>query len=263
MSHIERENHLFIKETHTYVLLWVIALVSIPSAFQGCGILHGSHLTHHNEDITNFDRGIRNVSLNVMTTSRWSPFSKGSADHISYEYDDTYNLTDIDFFNFKDPKLYSIHQHIQNQTRFYIIAANGFSNNTGFLKINSQHYSIEEYQKSTEAFLKGNLKALPAFTLGKPIYKGDVQLKEFKLIYTGQSSVNLQKLQRLPIRCAYNNHPGPSGEYRSGALVFQAVDAKRLYFMKKTNTVSPRGGLLWEASIFRDGSKGPCHFARL
>jgi len=207
-------------------------LATIPPTFVPNGILDG-----------HFD-------VDTATQSMPFPISSGTVSFHVHEYDKVNQTTTVDFFNMSElngGKISSTStgfdqfgQTLKPGDRFYLVIVNPELNPGGVLEINGAALRVTDYKK----------QPFVVYTTGTPSNKSDQQLSSLKIAFDSTVPAASLLVPTSPNDCVFPNIPGKYGEYRDGALVVQAIDAKALSLDPLTGAQLQNGGLLWEGIIY-------------
>lgn len=182
----------------------------------------------------------------------------GSTDAHVHEYDNRYNVTGCDFFNFLRPKLHEITEDVPDgSTKFKIIVANADLSPGGRLVINKD-YSASSSSTYTPVTSYDNtaLSNLPVYSFDG--VEGSIPLEEFGM-YFGVDAILTGGLIPTCTGDVRANHPGLNGEWRNGALTIQAVlvnpDGTDGFTTEQSLSAGgvhgvATSGLLWECTLF-------------
>jgi len=230
---------MFYDEKNLSIIAWSLLLLSVPLFYQSCG-----------PTTTNLqDRGVLGGSLNLTTSAFVYDYNFGKIDTEISHYDDLYNVNTIDLLNPEDGRLHPITYRIAENQKFVIILTNAEYNSGFALRLNEDHYFVQDYQKLSRQFIAGDKNALPQFT--------PLTLKNAKLILLDHAFKE-SKITATRTDCVAMNHPGPKGEYRNGSLTLQAIGHDLMSFNTVTWSAARSAKLLWEVALFRDSPTGEC-----
>jgi hypothetical protein len=223
--------------------------------------------------------GILNGHFDVDTATGDMPFpiGKGNVTYHVHQYDKSNKTTTVDFFNLINKtgkqigniRLGTQFDQIQNtlpsSQRFYLIVVNAGLNPGGVLEINGEAIRVTNYQNLSK-LLMSNKVPPPAYTIGAPQTPGDKQLQSLKLAFDSNVPAKDLLVPTSPDNCVFPNITGANGEYRDGALVIQAIDAKSLQLDPNTGAAISNGGMIWEGIVYNhymlvdtDGSETDPH----
>jgi len=198
--------------------------------------------------------GISSGHFDLDTATQTYPFSDGSRDKHTHEYDDKYDVLGADYFSLQDG-----HENIDTviasgSQRFVLIIANAQLSAGAILEINGSAQMAVDYQSSLD------YSNLQTYVLGTPAARSDeIQLTSLK-IYFAPGILALNGLIGTQTSCVRDNDAGALGEYRNGALMIQALDIDNANFAIDVDLgvadISSGGGLLYESSIFYHHSSG-------
>jgi len=243
-----------------------------------------SALINHLTAITPFDvddlgdPGLLGGHFDLDTSSSIYDFSAGVTDGHVHEWDDKYDLTTINYLDFKNTggdKLYEVDhpaQSVAPNEIFILTVGNTELSPGGVLEVNSTSMSVRDYQAAVERYLSGTLysgEKFPIYKAGKPTATqaaaGIQELISFKLSFDAYAILS-GDLIPTKTGCVKDNDVGANGEYRNGALMVQALDASDIaagftydedldeYISGSTSVNGTHGyatsGLYWESTVF-------------
>jgi len=243
------------------------------------------------------DPGLLGGHFDLDTSSNIYDFDTGVTDGHVHEWDDTHNLTSIDYMNLPDGSgnpLFEINSDVYGKGQdgspvdgmdkdaiFILTVANTELSPGGVLEINSTSISVSEYAALLDLYLQGNLNEGwnngPLFKLNQPtdaeVAAGVKQLKSLKLSFDAFAILSGDLVPSVT-GCVRKNNRGQQGEYRNGALMVQALDASdisggfvedealELWVAGSTSIHTELGyadrGLFWESTVFWHWD-GPCY----
>jgi hypothetical protein len=210
----------------------------------------------------------------------------GGTDGHVHQWDNIWNLTTINFFSLPDGSgkpLFEITSNsiegVGNNETFILTIANNAKSPGGIMEINGTSIAVGEYRDLLDRYLSGTMlpgDVFPRYKLNKPTpaegVAGIRQLVSLKMSFDAFAIIS-GDLIPTDTGCVRGNSPGELGEYRNGALLMQALNAKdpsgfvydpaiQRYVSPNAIVQSPLGyatdGLLWEATIFWHWD-GPCY----
>jgi hypothetical protein len=228
------------------------------------------------------DPGLKGGHFDLDTSSELYDFGAGTTDGHVHQWDDKWDTTTIDYFEFPDDgKLFEIdgttNAIADHDQPFFITITNAILNPAGIMEINGATFGVVPYYELQQRWVKGTMQAheiFPTYKLNPPTdverAAGVQQLISLKITFDSFAILK-GELLGTNTGCVRGNDIGALGEYRNGALVVQALDAKLhsgftydaltdTYVGKKTaldgthlfakyaaGVVAP---LLWESSVF-------------
>ena len=179
--------------------------------------------------------GIQGGHFDLDTSTQIYPFKAGTTTHHVHEYEKKYQTTTIDFFNLIDTKFDEIQKTIPAGKRFVINVVNSSLSPGGVLQINGGLTGVTKFQLGQ------------VYSIGSAPASGDQELQSLRLGFSTDILAH-QGLVPTVTGCVRKNDPGKLGEYRSGALTVQALDAANYSIDPLTGAAA--SGLLWEATVF-------------
>ncbi|HRK07855.1 MAG TPA: hypothetical protein PLZ57_08815 [Pseudobdellovibrionaceae bacterium] len=200
------------------------------------------------------NRGLLAGHFDFDTAGKVYSSREGRTTRHEHAYDDTHDLTHVDFFNMRhsshhsDRKFLQIRDALGGSTSkvFVITVANAELSPGGILEINGVDYPVVSYQNSQDAAVAGTGPALARFSLAGGATS--TALSSLKLKFAKDAIVKGQLLTTV-WWCPVENYPGAKGEYRNGALLVQIHEIER--FKLNSKRVAPSdGGLVWEGMVF-------------
>lgn len=173
--------------------------------------------------------GIEGGHFDLDTSTQIYPASKGTTNHHVHEYDKAHKTTTIDFFNLIDSKFNNVQATIPAGKSFVLNIVNARLSPGGVLEINGVSRNVGALEASirNQAYTMSSLSSLRLGFAANVLANGG-------LVPTATG-------------CVRNNDLGKLGEYRSGALTLQALDAN---YQLDPKTGAATQGLLWEATVF-------------
>jgi len=243
-----------------------------------------SALINHLTAITPFDvdnsddPGLLGGHFDLDTSSSIYDFDDGVTDGHVHEWDDKYDLTTVNYMDFKNvggDKLHEIDQPakgIAPNTLFILTVGNTELSPGGVLEVNSTSMSVRDYHAAVNRYLTGTLyseEVFPIYKTGKPSATeadaGVQELISLKLSFDAYAILSGDLIPTVT-GCVKDNHAGGNGEYRNGALMLQALDASDIaagftydedldqYTSGSTSLNGTHGyatsGLFWESTLF-------------
>jgi hypothetical protein len=191
--------------------------------------------------------GIQGGHFDLDTATEIFATGSGSTNHHEHAYDNNRNTTSADFFNLGNKKFDDINDTITSQ-KFILIVANSSLSPGVSIVINGQSIKVTDYQQKVKNFLAGETTALDLYSFNAApgttvlsTFRADVEI----------NAIAAGGLVPTQTGCVKRNDAGANGEYRNGALTFQAINIDQAYTID-TSTGVARGStdLLWEATLF-------------
>jgi outer membrane protein assembly factor BamB len=185
------------------------------------------------------DPGLLGGHFDLDTSSQIYPFSGGDTDGHVHEWDDKHDATTIDYFDLPlegdKKKLFMINDTVnavlQNDL-FLLTVTNTWLSPGGVLEINGTSLSVARYNNLFKSYLTDTLaegESFPVYKLDPPTASerdaGVVQLISLKLSFDAFAIIS-GDLMPTETGCVRGNDRGKLGEYRNGALMLQALDAR-------------------------------------
>lgn len=183
------------------------------------------------------DFGVIGGHFDLDTSTAIYPLNQGKTDGHVHEYDDKYKVEDANFFALKSDSLSNVQEIINPNQRVKIILHNAALSPLAFLDINGTLTPVVDFAK--------NFNAKDIYSLGGGA--GTTKLSALRFVLAKDAFLKKGVLA-TETGCVRKNEPGKNGEYRSGALVIQLVDADN--FRQDATSGFLVSGLLWEASLF-------------
>ncbi len=204
------------------------------------------------------DVGLFGGHIDVATSTTVYGNGLGAFGKYVDAWDDTYDLTTIDFFDINGT-LDDIDGIINTSQLFYVTVSNAALSTGGVLEINGVRYTVEEYEGLVANHQAGG-DPLQTFMLGDPneaqITAGVRKLSSLSLTFD-VSAILAGGVMPTNDTCVENNNYGPADEYRNGALLVQAINASTgtLHASKYYALTN----LLWEATVFWHWEPTECY----
>lgn len=202
--------------------------------------------------------GIRHAHFDVDTAHLVYNFNEGETDAHTHEYDEKYDTNIVDYFNIEtggktgSSALHNIFDPEfgvpNNDELFYIIVGNAPLSQDVQLDINGTLISVLDYQAKVDAFMNGDMNALEVYSLGSS--QGATTLTSLKFVVGMDAATVENGLIPTETKTVRSNTPGPSGEYRDGALLVQAIDVDNMSLNTNLGVADGTADLYWESTIF-------------
>ncbi|MCZ6444717.1 MAG: PilC/PilY family type IV pilus protein, partial [Planctomycetota bacterium] len=235
-------------------------------------------------DVNFGDPGLVGGHFDLDTSTQIYPLDgSGTTNKHTHEWDDKTGLTGVDYFNIvecslkagkgelspcvedpalltTDPDYDQINTTITDPTQqFIVIVANDHLSTGGVMEINSTSLSVLTYGSLISDAVAGTGN-LPVYQMGANPPDGVQQLTSLKMNFNALAILQ-GGLIGTRTGCVKHNDPGPSGEYRNGALTVQAIawdGSKTVAQLIHDSHHYAESDLLWEATIFWHWNAGEC-----
>ncbi len=208
--------------------------------------------------------GLAGGHFDVDTSSFISRVGNGSTDGHVHQYDDKHDVTGVDYFGLRDPKLHNINKDITNASqKFKLIIVNADRSPGGRLVINKTYNKADP----STYYLVGDYMAgkavSPATIYSLGGVSGSTQLTKLGIYFDVNAIINGQ-LVPTETDCVRSNTRSFDGSWRNDALTIWAVavnpDGSDAFVLDKNaagKIVGIKSGLLWESTLFWHW-EGPC-----
>ncbi|MFT5412309.1 MAG: prepilin-type N-terminal cleavage/methylation domain-containing protein [Verrucomicrobiales bacterium] len=201
--------------------------------------------------------GLIGGHIDVDTSTFIATINSGKTGGHVHEYDDTYGVTEIDFFNLLSSSLENIDDAISTGRKFKLIVANADLSPGAKIVINSNYDSRNPLTYiPVKSYDDTPLADLPVYSF-KGI-AGTVPLTRLSLSFDNDA-IKIGGVIPTNTGDVRNNTLGLNGEWRNGALTIQAIEVNgsgRDKFVTD-QSLSAGGvqgvatsGLLWESTVF-------------
>jgi len=183
------------------------------------------------------DPGLKGGHFDLDTSSAFYTFDNGDTDGHVHEWDDKWDSTTINYFGLPDVgKLFDIdgiaNAIADHDTPFFLTITNAVLNPAGVMEINGASFGVVPYYELQTRWVNGTMQAhenFPMYKLNPPTEAekaaGVRQLTSLKITFDSFAILK-GELLGTNTGCVRSNNAGALGEYRNGALVVQALDAR-------------------------------------
>lgn len=150
----------------------------------------------------------------------------GSTNKHTHEYDDIFNVTGVNFLNASDPVFNVSNAIASTSTRFKILISNQRLSPAVNFSFGGSAYANVTTLLTTAGLTMASLPSFSRADVGTLKFNMPKNAFEAKDWGTGEVRVGLHPTQTGCVRNGWpttKGTPGPNGEYRNGAMVFQLV----------------------------------------